>query len=245
MSAKSENDAIVLVSGGLDSCVSTAWAANEGYRLRLLHVSYGQRTEQREAKAFTDIAAYYSVPPERQLAVSVEYLARIGGSSLTDPTIEVERADLEREGIPNSYVPFRNTHLLAIAASWAEVVGAERIVIGAVHEDSSGYPDCTPAYYRAFNALLEVASARGRLIVETPLISLTKSQIVRLGRDLNAPLHLTWSCYSSTDVACGVCDSCALRLRGFQEAGVEDPIPYAIRPRYASTPKSASSCSRG
>lgn len=227
MSVTGAVEAIVLVSGGLDSCVALAWAHSRGWRLRTLHVSYGQRTETRERLAFEQISDYYQVPENRRLCASLEYLKQIGGSSLTDPGMPVEDADLQRFKIPSTYVPFRNTHLLAIAASWAEVTGASRIVIGAVEEDSSGYPDCTRRYYAAFNALLQVAAARGPVRVETPLIGMRKAAIVRLGSELGAPMHLTWSCYTNSERACGVCDSCALRLRGFAEAGLPDPVEYA------------------
>ncbi len=215
---------IVLASGGMDSCVTTAIAAQES-QLALLHVSYGQRTEQREALAFSAVADHYRV--ERRLLTSIAYLTQIGGSSLTDHSIDVTEADLESKEIPSSYVPFRNTHLLAIATSWAEVIGAERIYIGAVADDSSGYPDCRPAYYKAFSDLIEVGTRPGTKIeVVTPIIHLRKSEIVRLGVELGAPLHLTWSCYRSSDLPCGKCDSCALRLRGFREAALTDPLRY-------------------
>jgi 7-cyano-7-deazaguanine synthase len=232
MTAPERTEAVVLVSGGLDSCVAMAWAAAQGWELRALHVSYGQRTAHREARAYGDIADHYRVSAGRRLAADMQYLARIGGSSLTDARIEVEEADLERGGIPSSYVPFRNTHLLSIAASWAEVTGAQFIVIGAVHEDSSGYPDCRPEYFEAFNALLRVGTAAGAIRVVTPVIGFDKASIVRLGVKLGAPLHATWSCYQDEGEACGTCDSCALRLRGFQQAGVPDPIPYRTRPSY-------------
>lgn len=225
-------EAIALVSGGLDSCVSLAWALAKGWHVRVLHVTYGQRTSARERRAFEEIADHYGIPAERRLAVSLDYLQRIGGSSLTDPGAPMEDADLERPNIPSTYVPFRNTHLIAIAASWAEVAGCGRIVIGAVADDSSGYPDCRPEYYAAVNDLLAVAAAHGPIEVETPVIGLTKSQIVRLGVSLAAPLHLTWSCYRSEEAACGLCDSCALRLRGFRQAGLDDPIAYRERPAY-------------
>ena len=224
---------IVLVSGGMDSCVTTAIAAAEGHALSLLHVNYGQRTERRELQAFQQIADHYGVPEARRLVVSIAHLAAIGGSSLTDAAIPVSAADLENTEIPTSYVPFRNAHLLSIAVSWAEVVGAKRLYIGAVYEDSSGYPDCRPEYYAAFNEVIRIGTAAGDIRIETPIITLTKEQIIQKGLQLNAPLQLSWSCYQREDVACGVCDSCALRLRGFQRAGVEDPIPYAVRPNYA------------
>lgn len=225
--------AVVLVSGGMDSCVTLAMAHAEGYALHLLHLNYGQRTEQRELKAFADLADFYEAPPASRLVVSIAHLAKIGGSSLTDPAIPVSTADLENPNIPTSYVPFRNAHILSVAVSWAEVIGAKRIFIGAVYEDSSGYPDCRPEYYAAFNEVVRLGTAAGDIKIETPIIRMTKEEIVRNGLALNAPLHLTWSCYQREDVACGVCDSCALRLRGFERAGVSDPIPYATRPRYA------------
>jgi 7-cyano-7-deazaguanine synthase len=224
--------AIVLVSGGMDSCVTAALAREAGHDLAFLHINYGQRTERRELQAFHDLADHYSVPQELRLAVSIEHLARIGGSSLTDASIPVTAADLENTEIPSSYVPFRNAHLLSVAVSWAEVLGAEKIYIGAVYEDSSGYPDCRPEYYAAFNEVIRVGTAEGSIRIETPIITMTKEQIIQKGVELGAPLNLTWSCYQSEDAACGVCDSCALRLRGFQRAGLEDPIPYATRPHY-------------
>ena len=216
---------IVLVSGGMDSCVSTAIAAAESDGLALLHISYGQRTEARERKSFNDIAGHYGV--EQRLDVSIEYLAKIGGSSLTDQNIAVTEANLESKDIPTSYVPFRNANMLSIATSWAEVLGATRIYIGAVAEDSSGYPDCRPEFYEAFQKTIDTGTKPDTHIeIRTPLIHLTKAEIVKKGAELNAPLHLTWSCYRSEDLACGTCDSCALRLRGFERAGIEDPIAY-------------------
>ena len=223
---------VVLVSGGMDSCVTAAIARADGHELRFLHLNYGQRTESRELKAFHDIADHYGVPPEGRLVASIEHLSQIGGSSLTDRDIPVSRADLENPEIPTSYVPFRNAHILSLAVSWAEVIGAQRIYIGAVYEDSSGYPDCRPEYYAAFNEVIRLGTAAGNIKIETPIIRMTKEEIIRKGVELNAPLHLTWSCYQNEDVACGVCDSCALRLRGFKRAGLEDPVPYATRPDY-------------
>jgi len=220
--------AIVLVSGGMDSCVSVAMAAAENESVALLHISYGQRTEARERKAFNDIADFYGV--KDRLDVSIEYLAKIGGSSLTDASMDVTEADLESKEIPTSYVPFRNANMLAIATSWAEVIGAKRIYIGAVAEDSSGYPDCRPEFYAAFQQTINTGTKPDTHIkIHTPIIDLTKAEIVMKGLELNAPLHLTWSCYRREDLACGTCDSCALRLRGFDQAGIVDPIPYAIR----------------
>ena len=225
--------AIVLVSGGMDSCVTAAIAQTTGAELSFLHLNYGQRTEQRELQAFSELADHYAVPESRRMVASIEHLAAIGGSSLTDASIPVTQADLENTDIPSSYVPFRNAHIVSVGVSWAEVIDAKRIYIGAVYEDSSGYPDCRPEYYAAFNHLIALGTAAGDIRVETPIITMTKDAIIREGLKLHAPLHLTWSCYQNEDQACGVCDSCALRLRAFQQVGIEDPIPYVVRPRYA------------
>ena len=225
-----QDRAIVLISGGMDSCVTAAIASQE-YALAALHLNYGQRTERRELQAFNEIANHYSA--SRRLVVSMEHLAAIGGSSLTDTSIEVSAADLHRTEIPTSYVPFRNANFLSIAVSWAEVIGAQKIFIGAVEEDSSGYPDCRKSFYDAFNAVIrEGTKPETHIEIITPLIAFTKAQIVRKGIELSAPLQLSWSCYQSEDLACGVCDSCALRLRGFAQAGVDDPIPYKEKPVY-------------
>ncbi|HRH46219.1 MAG TPA: 7-cyano-7-deazaguanine synthase QueC [Pyrinomonadaceae bacterium] len=225
---KNKNSAIVLVSGGMDSCVTAAISKSENSALALLHISYGQRTERRERQAFNDIADFYGI--ENRLDISIEYLAKIGGSSLTDKQMEVTEANLESKEIPTSYVPFRNANMLSIAASWAEVLGANSIYIGAVAEDSSGYPDCRPEFYEAFEKTIDVGTKPDTHIkIKTPIIQLSKAEIVKKGLELNAPLHLSWSCYRSEDLACGTCDSCALRLRGFAQAGVPDPIPYLSR----------------
>jgi 7-cyano-7-deazaguanine synthase len=222
--------AVALVSGGMDSCVAAAIAL-QTYDCAFLHVDYGQRTEARELKAFRDIAAHYGV--SRTLVVSMDHLRVVGGSSLTNPSIPIPRADIGRGGIPNTYVPFRNAGMLSVAVSWAEVLGARAVVIGAVEEDSSGYPDCRETFFQAFNVVIERGTRPGRApVVRTPVIAMSKRDIVRRGRELGAPLHLTWSCYQSEDIACGVCESCALRLRAFQSIGLEDPIPYRERPLY-------------
>lgn len=218
--------AICLVSGGMDSCITAAIAREENNELAFLHVSYGQRTEARERRAFEQLADHYEVT--KRLAVSIEHLARIGGSSLTDPGIPVREADLSSREIPTSYVPFRNAHLLSIATSWAEALGAQRIYIGAVAEDSSGYPDCRPEFYAAFQRAIDMGTRpETNVQIITPIIAMPKSHIVRRGLELGAPLELTWSCYQEEERACGRCDSCALRLRAFREAGVTDPILYA------------------
>jgi 7-cyano-7-deazaguanine synthase len=222
--------AVVLASGGMDSCVTAAIAARD-FEIAALHLNYGQRTESRELRAFHDIADFYKVG--RRLAVSMEHLARIGGSSLTDRSMPVAPADLNAGGIPTSYVPFRNANMLSIAVSWGEVLGAQALFVGAVEEDSSGYPDCRKEFFAAFQDVIKSGTRPTTSIdLRTPVIGLSKAEIIREGVRLGAPLQLTWSCYVREDVACGECDSCALRLRGFQRAGIEDPIPYAVRPAY-------------
>jgi 7-cyano-7-deazaguanine synthase len=221
-----ESLAVCLVSGGMDSCVTAAIARAENAELAFLHVSYGQRTEAREHRAFVELADRFAVT--RRLAVSIESLKAIGGSSLTDANLPVTEANLAAREIPTSYVPFRNAHLLAIATSWAETIRARRIYIGAVAEDSSGYPDCRPEFYQAFQLAIDAGTRpETKIEIVTPVIDLSKADIVRRGLELGAPLELTWSCYTAEDRACGRCDSCALRLRAFREAGTSDPIPYA------------------
>ncbi len=219
--------AICLVSGGMDSCVTAALAHRDATQVAFLHISYGQRTEAREREAFEKLADHYGV--EQRLVVSLAHLAQIGGSSLTDGEIAVTPANLQSHLIPSSYVPFRNAHLLSIAVSWAEVIGGGYIYIGAVAEDSSGYPDCRPEFYEAFQLAIDLGTKPSSTIkIRTPVIDMKKSQIVSLGQELKAPLELTWSCYARSDRACGECDSCALRLRAFREAGITDPIPYLL-----------------
>jgi 7-cyano-7-deazaguanine synthase len=224
--------AVVLLSGGMDSCVSAAVARERhgAGNMALLHAGYGQRTQDRERRAFTDIADFYGV--RERLVVQLDHFRAIGGSALTDRNIAVPEHQLDPTAahagsIPVTYVPFRNAHFLSVAVSWAEAIGAGAIYIGAVEEDSSGYPDCRPEYYRAFQDVIrEGTRPETQIEIVTPVIKLKKSEIIRQGVDLGAPLHLTWSCYQSEDRACGACDSCLLRLRAFAEAGVADPIPY-------------------
>ncbi len=218
--------AVVLLSGGMDSAVCAALAVR-GYDAAAVHISYGQRTEERERRSFLSICDRLNI--RDKLIVRNEALRAIGGSALTDGAIAVPRAESAGPGVPVTYVPFRNAHFLAVAVSWAEVLGAEKVYIGAVEPDSSGYPDCRPAYYKAFNEVVKAGTKDGRIEIVTPLIAMRKAEIVRLGLELGAPFDLTWSCYSREDRACGVCDSCVLRLRAFEAAGVEDPIPYAAR----------------
>ena len=215
--------AVVLLSGGMDSCVCAAIAARD-FDTAALHISYGQRTEERERKSFLDICDRLGI--RDRLLVRNEALRAIGGSALTDTNIAVPHSHEIGHDIPVTYVPFRNAHFLSVAVSWAEMLGAEKIYIGAVEQDSSGYPDCRPAYYEAFNQVIRAGTKEGKIDIATPLIALRKHEIVRLGLELGAPLDLTWSCYSREDRACGVCDSCVLRLRAFEQAGSIDPIPY-------------------
>jgi 7-cyano-7-deazaguanine synthase len=220
--------AVLCLSGGMDSCVCAALAARD-YDVYAVHFSYGQRTEARELNSAQEIARLTGV--RELLHLKIDLFRRIGGSALTDASIAVPDAPANEAAIgteiPGTYVPFRNAHFLSAAVSWAEVLGANQIYIGAVEQDSSGYPDCRPAYYEAFNQLIKLGTKDGRIEIVTPLIRLRKAEIVRLGLELGAPLDLTWSCYGREDSACGVCDSCVLRLRAFDEAGSADPIPYA------------------
>lgn len=227
---KENKIAVVAVSGGLDSCV-TAAIANEEYDLAMAHINYGQRTQERELKAFNDIADHYNA--SKRIIIDFNHLSKIGGSSLTDQSMMVTEANLETEEIPTSYVPFRNANILTACVSWAEVIEAEAVFIGAVFEDSSGYPDCRPEFFNAFNQVIELGTKpQTKISINTPIIHMEKSEIIKEGIKLNAPLNLTWSCYQNEGEACGVCDSCALRLRGFQQTGVEDSILYKIKPKY-------------
>jgi 7-cyano-7-deazaguanine synthase len=214
---------VVLLSGGMDSCVCAALAVRE-FNAAAVHISYGQRTEERERRAFLGICDHLGI--RDKLLVRNEALHAIGGSALTDRDIAVPTSTTMGHGIPITYVPFRNAHFLSVAVSWAEILGADRVYVGAVEQDSSGYPDCRPAYYRAFNEVIRTGTKEGRIEIVTPLIGLRKHEIVTLGLELGAPFDLTWSCYSQEDRACGMCDSCVLRLRAFQEAGAADPVPY-------------------
>jgi 7-cyano-7-deazaguanine synthase len=228
MATEAKPRAVLCLSGGMDSCVCAAIAA-EKYDVYALHFSYGQRTEAREELSAQEIARLTGAAGWMHL--KIDLFRRIGGSALTDASIAVPHAEPNEAAtgaeIPVTYVPFRNAHFLSAAVSWAEVLGAKTIFIGAVEQDSSGYPDCRPAYYEAFNRLIATGTRDGDIRVETPLIALRKSEIVRLGVELGAPFHVSWSCYSAEKEACGVCESCVLRLRAFHEAGETDPVPYA------------------
>src|SRR5437660_1829209 len=220
--------AVVLLSGGMDSCVCAALAVRD-HNAAALHIRYGQRTEERELQSFLAVCGRLGI--RDRLVVRNEALKLIGGSALTDEDIAVPESHVLGPDIPVTYVPFRNAHFLAVAVSWAEVLGASKIYIGAVEQDSSGYPDCRPAYYEAFNKVIDAGTKSGGIEIVTPLIAMRKSEIVRLGLDLGAPFDLTWSCYSREDRACGLCDSCVLRLRAFREAGSTDPLHYIPAPQ--------------
>src|SRR5579863_9265293 len=222
--------AVVLLSGGMDSCVSAAMARERhgAGNIALLHAGYGQRTQERERRAFTEIADFYG--EQQRLIVQLDHFRAIGGSALTDRNIGIPENQLDAShggSIPVTYVPFRNAHFLSVAVSWAEAIGAGAIYIGAVAEDSSGYPDCRPEYYQVFQELIRVGTRpETEIEMVTPVIALKKREIIRKGLELGAPLQLSWSCYQNAEEACGVCDSCLLRLRAFAETGIADPIPY-------------------
>jgi 7-cyano-7-deazaguanine synthase len=213
--------AVVLASGGLDSCVATAWAAQR-YRLAMLHADYGQRTEAKERACFAKQVDHFR--PEASLAVEVPHLKQIGGSSLTDRRMNIPEDDTPGQ-IPSTYVPFRNATLLAVAVAWAEVLDAGHVVIGAVEPDAPGYPDCRPPFFEAASRLIELGTRpQTHIRVETPVIGLSKADVVQMGTDLGAPLALTWSCYRQEDAPCGACASCLRRAEAFRDAGVADPL---------------------
>lgn len=228
---KNMKKAIVLLSGGMDSAVTTAIARRSGYEIAALHLNYGQRTQSREMQSFDKLCEHYNI--QEKLVVDISYLAQIGGSSLTDKNIDVFDAKLDNKEIPNTYVPFRNANILAIATSWAEVIGAEAIFIGANQVDSSGYPDTRKEFFVAAEKMIDLGTKpETKIKIETPIIEMSKHEIITLGSELEVPFELTWSCYRNNDIACGTCDSCALRLKGFDQAGIHDPIEYAVRPKY-------------
>lgn len=221
-----ETLAIVLVSGGMDSVATAAIASQSHNELAFLHLDYGQKTKAKERDCFNKIADFYKIPQSRRLIVDMNFLRIIGGSSLTDDSIEVSKFEGDSDKIPSSYVPFRNTHIIAIAVSWAETIGASKIYIGANVEDSPGYPDCRPEYYAAYNELIKKGTKEGNIQIITPVLFMKKTQIIEKAQELKAPLNLSWSCYERSDKACGICDSCALRLRAFKELNQNDLIPY-------------------
>lgn len=220
--------AVVLLSGGMDSLTTAGLASEEGNDLALIHFNYGQKTERAEQRAFNAIASWFEIPDERRLVVYTNFFLHAGGSALVDKGTEIPEADLESKEIPSTYVPFRNAVFLSMAVGWAEVLGAKRVYYGAVSQDSSGYPDCREEFVTAFNLLVETGTkAGGAIEVKAPLVNFRKAEIVEAANRMGLPLEKTWSCYARNDKACGKCDSCALRLRGFEEAGLKDPISYA------------------
>jgi len=220
------NRGIVLLSGGMDSMVTAAIAKKECDEVYFLHLNYGQKTEDREMRAFRKMCNFFN--PKDILVADISYLKEIGGSSLTDESIQIKDHDGE-VGVPNSYVPFRNAHLVTIGTSWAEVIEANKIYIGAVEEDSSGYPDCRESFYKALEKAIDLGTKdETKIELVTPIVHKRKAEIIKLGSKLGAPLELSWSCYKNNDIACGKCDSCVLRINAFKEAGMKDPITYAI-----------------
>ena len=217
---------IVLLSGGMDSLVCAGLASRDHQNVYALHLNYGQKTSAREHISFDEICNHYKIPLEKRKIIDMTFLQQIGGSSLTDENISVKNYKGDSTIIPDSYVPFRNSIILSLAVSWAEVVGATKLYIGANHEDSPGYPDCRPSYYEAFNKVIKEGTKAGNIEILTPVISMKKKEIVLQGKELKVPFNLSWSCYKSSAKACGQCDSCALRIRGFKEAGITDPIDY-------------------
>lgn len=219
---------IVLLSGGMDSLVTAAIAVNESDEIYFLHLNYKQKTQEKELLSFKQITRFYN--PKGTLIIDIDYLSKIGGSSLTDNKIKIKNHTETDETVPNSYVPFRNGNLLAIATSWAEVIGASKIYIGAVEEDSSGYPDCRESFYKAYQKAIDNGTKNETKIeIVTPIIHLEKSEIIKIGNELGAPFEYSWSCYKENEEACGVCDSCYLRINAFKKAGLKDPIPYKIK----------------
>lgn len=218
--------AIVLLSGGMDSLVTSAIARTECDELYFLHFSYGQRTESKELACFRAIAQHYQAKAAK--VVDYHWLAEIGGSSLTDSAMEIITDT--PSGVPNSYVPFRNANLLCAATAWAEVLKAKAIYIGAVQEDSSGYPDCRQSFFEAFEKVIREGTVAAEIQIKTPVLQLSKKAIVQRGKSLKAPFELSWSCYFAEEAACGKCPSCVLRLKAFAEAGLKDPIPYEVKP---------------
>ncbi len=217
---------IVLLSGGMDSLVCAGLACRDEKDVSFVHMNYGQKTSVRERKSFDAIADHYKIPAEKRKVIDMTFLKQIGGSSLTDDAITVKDYKGDSDIIPDSYVPFRNSIILSLAVSWAERISAQKLYIGANYEDSPGYPDCRPSYYDAFNKVIKEGTKSADITILTPVISMKKKEIVMKGQELQVPWHLSWSCYQSSDRSCGVCDSCALRLRGFKEAGIVDPIEY-------------------
>ncbi|WP_276252952.1 7-cyano-7-deazaguanine synthase QueC [Halomontanus rarus] len=224
--------AVVLLSGGMDSATAAFEARDRGYDIHALHTSYGQRTEDRELECARRLAADLDAAEFRR--VETGHLAAIGDSSLTDDGMTVVDADTESDEIPTSYVPFRNANLLSMAVSYAEANDCEAVFVGAHSEDFSGYPDCRPEFFEAFERVVDVGTKpETEISIEAPFVEWSKTDIAERGTALEVPFDHTWSCYRANEPACGTCDSCAFRLEAFQTIGVRDPIEYARRPRYA------------
>lgn len=223
--------AVILLSGGMDSAVTTAIAKSEGYELDCLHINYGQKTQTRELKQFKELCDHFGA--KNRLVTDIKFLTQIGGSSLTDDNIVISDADLDSKSIPSSYVPFRNANILAIATSWAEVLRADALFIGAVYEDSSGYPDTRRDFFDDFEKVIDKGTKpETNIKIITPIIDMSKDEIISRGLELGVPFEKTWSCYKNNDLACGKCDSCGLRLRAFGRLGMEDPLDYEERLKY-------------
>jgi len=227
MKTSKRETAVCLVSGGMDSATTLA-IARQDYNVAAMHAYYGQLTQDREIKAFRDLVSYYDI--KNSMTFSLSHLHQIGGSALTDPDIEVSIEGVRKDTVPSTYVPFRNAHLLSAAVSWAEVLKATRVFIGVVEEDSSGYPDCRQSFIEQFEkAVDEGTLPTTKIKIVAPVLHMSKTEIVKKGHEIGVPYELTWSCYVNTEKACGVCDSCRLRLAAFKNAGYEDPIPYEER----------------
>lgn len=222
--------AVVLLSGGMDSTTAMYEAIERGYKPYLLHLSYGQQTEDKELASARKMLLHVNAGDFQH--ISVDHLSAIGGSSLTDETMTVDEADLDSDDVPTSYVPFRNANLLSIAVSYAEVNDCDAIFIGAHTEDFSGYPDCRPTFFDAFQSVINTGTKDGDIELCTPFVEYAKSDIVERGQQLGVPFEDTWSCYQNNEAACGVCDACAYRLQAFEEVGIDDPIEYVTRPSY-------------
>lgn len=226
MSKISTKKAICILSGGMDSTLASYMAKNDGYEIIAVHFNYGQRTQDRELKAFRDICDDLKILEKYE--IDIPFFTQIGASALTDKNIDVPTGGIEA-GVPITYVPFRNGIFLSITAAIAEKEGATAMYIGVVQEDSSGYPDCTDSFIdKMSKAINQGTKEETKIEIRTPLVHLSKAQIVQEAIKLNVPLEHTWSCYKEEKEACGVCDSCRLRLNGFKIANQIDPIPYKV-----------------